>query len=105
MDTLSFIAMIFVMFICAQYNLNIFSALALAAYFIFLPTRWNLIVLGFFVVFLYFSLDAITMFWVYIVMALLAIAIITGFIIKRKQKDMGFGDLSSLFGGAGGGLH
>ncbi|MEI8363999.1 MAG: hypothetical protein WCF78_00900 [archaeon] len=100
-DSFSFLVIIILLFISAQYNFSLIAAFILLIYFLWTPSWWNLILLGIFVFSVQISGGSLAGSGYLITIILLAVILISNIFIKRqpKEEEPDFSDFSKLFGG------
>jgi len=104
-DSFSFIIIVILLFISAQYNFSIIAAFILLIYFLWTPSWWNLILVGVFVFSIEMTGGSLAGSGYLIAVILLVVLLVSNIFIKKKPKDESepdFSDFSKLFGGGGG---
>ena len=100
-DSFSFLIIIILLFISAQYNFSLIAVFILLIYFLWSPSWWNLILLGIFVFSIQITGGTLAGSGYLIIVVLLIVLLISNIFIKRKPKEEepDFSDFSKLFGG------
>ncbi len=101
-DTFSFLIIVILLFVSAQYNFYLISAFILMIYFLWTPSWWNLLLLGVFVFSLQITGGSLAGSGYLITVILLVVLLISNVFIKKKPKEEAepdFSDFSKLFGG------
>lgn|GEM_PF-1224214 len=103
-DSFSFIIIIILLFISAQYNFSLIAAFILLIYFLWTPSWWNLALIGIFVFSIEITGGSLAGSGYLIAVILLVVLLISNIFIKKKPREESepdFSDLSKLFGGGG----
>jgi len=101
-DTFSFLIIVILLFVSAQYNFYLISAFILMIYFLWTPSWWNILLIGVFVFSLQITGGSLAGAGYLITVILFVVMLISNIFIKKKPKEEAepdFSDFSKLFGG------
>lgn len=101
MDFISFFVVLILMLLSYQYNYEIISAAIILVYSIFMPSRSNYLFVVLFALLVFIKYGTIDIFWLLIIIALLAVIIIRSLFKGKKASsaNTNYDDLAKLLGG------